>query len=39
VPLNAYAKKMVEAFGGNYPVTYNQLDKLSLDRETREVQR
>ncbi len=24
---------------GNYPVTYNQPDKFSLDRETREVQR
>jgi hypothetical protein len=32
-------KKMVDAFMGNYPVTYNQPDKFSLDRETREVQR
>jgi hypothetical protein len=30
---------MVEAFMGNYPVTYNQPDKLFLDRETKEVQR
>jgi hypothetical protein len=36
--IECLCKKKVGAFVGNYPVTYNQPDKLSLDREAREVE-